>query len=159
MATSITTTTTTTTTPTSTAKTVIHKVDTPLESSGGSQLSSGASVTNSPVVAADSPVNRIIAANSPVSSTITSTVASNSPDELSLASLGIKIGDKVFVDAGTSKTKKGTLRFAGETMFASGQWAGIELDDDSGKNDGSHSGIRYFSCKPKRGNINHVTTH
>ena len=43
------------------------------------------------------------------------------------------------------------MRFAGETMFASGQWAGIELDDESGKNDGSHGGIRYFSCKPKRG--------
>ena len=46
---------------------------------------------------------------------------------------------------------KGTLRFAGETMFASGQWAGIELDDEVGRNDGSHGGIRYFSCKPKRG--------
>ena len=36
-------------------------------------------------------------------------------------------------------------------MFASGQWAGIELNDEVGCNDGSHGGIRYFSCKPKRG--------
>lgn len=47
--------------------------------------------------------------------------------------------------------QKGTLRFAGETMFAAGQWAGVELDDECGRNDGSHGGIRYFSCKPKRG--------
>ena len=45
----------------------------------------------------------------------------------------------------------GTLRFYGNTMFASGQWAGVELGEDMGKNDGSHGGIRYFSCKPKRG--------
>ncbi|XP_019857363.1 PREDICTED: CAP-Gly domain-containing linker protein 4-like [Amphimedon queenslandica] len=36
-------------------------------------------------------------------------------------------------------------------MFSSGVWAGVELDDESGRNDGSHAGIRYFSCKPKRG--------
>ena len=36
-------------------------------------------------------------------------------------------------------------------MFASGQWAGIELEEETGKNDGSHGGIRYFSCKPKKG--------
>ena len=45
----------------------------------------------------------------------------------------------------------GTIRFGGNTEFHSGQWAGIELDDEVGKNDGSYGGIRYFTCKPKYG--------
>ena len=45
----------------------------------------------------------------------------------------------------------GTIRYGGTPEFATGQWAGIELDDDIGKNDGSYAGIRYFSCKMKYG--------
>ncbi|XP_038669874.1 CAP-Gly domain-containing linker protein 4-like isoform X4 [Scyliorhinus canicula] len=45
----------------------------------------------------------------------------------------------------------GTLRFCGTTEFASGQWAGIELDEPEGKNDGSICGIQYFSCPIKYG--------
>lgn len=40
---------------------------------------------------------------------------------------------------------------AGETDFAANQWAGIELDDPVGKNDGSVAGKRYFDCKMKYG--------
>lgn len=39
----------------------------------------------------------------------------------------------------------------GETDFAAGQWAGIELDDPVGKNDGSVAGKRYFDSKAKFG--------
>ncbi|KAI6071499.1 CAP-Gly domain-containing linker protein 4 [Aix galericulata] len=45
----------------------------------------------------------------------------------------------------------GTLRFCGTTQFASGQWAGIELDEAEGKNNGSIGKVQYFKCAPKRG--------
>ncbi|XP_055672221.1 CAP-Gly domain-containing linker protein 4 isoform X3 [Falco peregrinus] len=45
----------------------------------------------------------------------------------------------------------GTLRFCGTTEFASGQWAGIELDEPEGKNNGSVGRVQYFKCAPKRG--------
>lgn len=45
----------------------------------------------------------------------------------------------------------GTLRFCGTTEFASGQWAGIELDEPEGKNNGSVGKIQYFKCAPKYG--------
>jgi len=40
-----------------------------------------------------------------------------------------------------------TIRFIGPTQFAGGEWIGCELDDATGKNDGSVQGERYFQCK------------
>jgi len=41
-----------------------------------------------------------------------------------------------------SGSKLGTLRYLGPTDFAKGEWAGVELDDAVGKNDGAVAGKR-----------------
>ncbi|XP_071953459.1 CAP-Gly domain-containing linker protein 4-like isoform X2 [Antedon mediterranea] len=69
------------------------------------------------------------------------------PSKVLLASLGLSIGDKVTVGG----SKIGILRYCGTTQFAPGVWAGIELPDPEGKNDGSVGGIAYFSCPVKHG--------
>ncbi|XP_041920413.1 CAP-Gly domain-containing linker protein 3 isoform X3 [Alosa alosa] len=71
---------------------------------------------------------------------------------LSMASLdpdGVRVdlGDQVLV----AGQKKGTIRFYGKTDFAPGYWFGIELEQPTGKHDGSVFGVRYFSCLPKYG--------
>ena len=45
----------------------------------------------------------------------------------------------------------GVLRFCGRTIFAPGLWAGVELDEPAGKNNGSIDGIFYFRCPPNYG--------
>lgn len=50
----------------------------------------------------------------------------------------LKVGDRVLV----SGSKLGTLRYIGPTDFAKGEWAGVELDDPVGKNDGAVAGKR-----------------
>lgn len=39
------------------------------------------------------------------------------------------------------------LRFIGRTSFAPGDWIGVELNEPTGKNDGSVQGERYFDCE------------
>lgn len=50
----------------------------------------------------------------------------------------LKIGERVVV----SGSKVGVLRYVGTTEFAKGEWAGVELDEPAGKNDGSVAGKR-----------------
>ena len=50
----------------------------------------------------------------------------------------LKIGDQVLVGG----VKEGILRFLGPTEFAKGIWAGVELPEPLGKNDGAVSGKR-----------------
>ncbi|XP_063675633.1 CAP-Gly domain-containing linker protein 1-like isoform X16 [Bolinopsis microptera] len=60
------------------------------------------------------------------------------------AKFGLRIGGRCIVN----ETKEGTLLFVGLTQFAKGVWAGVALDTDDGKNDGSVKGERYFTCDP-----------
>jgi dynactin 1 len=45
-----------------------------------------------------------------------------------------------------SDGRKATVRFAGQTHFQVGEWIGVELEEKTGKNDGSVQGERYFDC-------------
>jgi len=69
-----------------------------------------------------------------------------------------KLGDCVWV----SGVKKGVIAFIGETQFAPGVWAGVQLDEPIGKNDGRVNGVRYFACRPMHGifsKLNTLTSH
>ncbi|KAM4861546.1 centrosome-associated protein 350 isoform 2-T4 [Thomomys bottae] len=61
--------------------------------------------------------------------------------------LDFHIGDRVLI----GNVQPGTLRFKGETSFAKGFWAGVELDKPEGNNNGTYDGIIYFVCKEKHG--------
>ncbi|GIX93185.1 CAP-Gly domain-containing linker protein 2 [Caerostris extrusa] len=60
-------------------------------------------------------------------------------------------GDRVSVTSASGPPKTGLLRYLGQTDFAAGEWAGIELDEPMGKNDGTVAGKRYFRCSPNYG--------
>lgn len=55
----------------------------------------------------------------------------------------LKIGDHVLVGG----VKEGILRFLGPTEFAKGIWAGVELPEPLGKNDGAVSGKRWVNSE------------
>ncbi|KAM9324754.1 LOW QUALITY PROTEIN: centrosome-associated protein 350 [Gastrophryne carolinensis] len=67
--------------------------------------------------------------------------------EITVPLNGFHLGDRVLV----SGVQPGTLRFKGETLFAEGVWAGVELDKSEGNNDGSLGDHRYFVCSPFHG--------
>ncbi|XP_040586704.1 CAP-Gly domain-containing linker protein 4 isoform X2 [Mesocricetus auratus] len=95
-------------------------------------------------------VRQMLLDAAPLSCTISKATLSNCDHGTSkamLTSLGLKLGDRVVI----AGQKVGTLRFCGTTEFASGQWAGIELDEPEGKNNGSVGRVQYFKCTPKHG--------
>ena len=63
-----------------------------------------------------------------------------------MGAMGLKLNDRVVVG-----NKLGTLRFCGTTEFATGIWAGVELDTPEGRNDGTVKGMRYFHCENNHG--------
>jgi dynactin 1 len=50
-----------------------------------------------------------------------------------------------------SDGREGVIRYYGETDFSAGIWVGVELATNSGKNDGSVQGRRYFNCEMGKG--------
>lgn len=53
----------------------------------------------------------------------------------------LSVGDRIIVSSGLG-SRPGILKYLGETHFASGNWCGVQLDEPSGKNDGSVDGKR-----------------
>uniref|UniRef100_A0A3P9JEP5 Dynactin subunit 1 n=1 Tax=Oryzias latipes TaxID=8090 RepID=A0A3P9JEP5_ORYLA len=51
----------------------------------------------------------------------------------------------------TGKGQRGTVAYIGTTLFASGKWVGVILDEPKGKNDGTVQGKRYFTCEENHG--------
>uniref|UniRef100_A0A3P9IYP1 Dynactin subunit 1 n=1 Tax=Oryzias latipes TaxID=8090 RepID=A0A3P9IYP1_ORYLA len=60
----------------------------------------------------------------------------------------VKVGSLVEV---IGKSQHGTVAYIGTTLFASGKWVGIILDEAKGKNDGTVQGKRYFTCEENHG--------
>ncbi|QIW98003.1 hypothetical protein AMS68_003521 [Peltaster fructicola] len=57
------------------------------------------------------------------------------------------VGQKVELNDG----RVARVRFVGTTSFQTGDWIGVELDEETGKNDGSVKGDRYFTCEQGHG--------
>ncbi|XP_047183312.1 dynactin subunit 1 isoform X3 [Scophthalmus maximus] len=60
----------------------------------------------------------------------------------------VKVGSPVEV---IGKGQRGTVAYIGNTLFASGKWVGVILDEAKGKNDGTVQGKRYFTCEENQG--------
>ncbi|XP_056868019.1 dynactin subunit 1 isoform X10 [Takifugu flavidus] len=60
----------------------------------------------------------------------------------------VKVGSPVEV---IGKGQRGAVAFIGNTLFASGKWVGVILDEAKGKNDGTVQGKRYFTCEENHG--------
>ena len=58
----------------------------------------------------------------------------------------MEVGTRVVTKHGA-----GTIKFSGETKFASGDWLGVELDEATGKNQGAVQGVQYFETSANRG--------
>ncbi|KAG1670313.1 CAP-Gly domain-containing linker protein 3 [Nymphon striatum] len=68
-----------------------------------------------------------------------------------LKSMGLSLGDDVLVNVGSHVHKVGKMRYCGKTSFAPGIWVGVELNDISGRNDGTVDGVAYFKCPQNQG--------
>nr|CAD7568248.1 unnamed protein product [Timema californicum] len=62
--------------------------------------------------------------------------------------MNVKVNQPVEV---TGKDVRGVVAYVGSTMFASGKWIGVVLDEPRGKNNGSVQGKTYFQCKENHG--------
>uniref|UniRef100_A0A8C9A6S0 Dynactin subunit 1 n=1 Tax=Prolemur simus TaxID=1328070 RepID=A0A8C9A6S0_PROSS len=58
------------------------------------------------------------------------------------------VGSRVEV---IGKGHRGTVAYVGATLFATGKWVGVILDEAKGKNDGTVQGRKYFTCDEGHG--------
>uniref|UniRef100_A0A8C0F6Y9 Dynactin subunit 1 n=1 Tax=Bubo bubo TaxID=30461 RepID=A0A8C0F6Y9_BUBBB len=58
------------------------------------------------------------------------------------------VGSRVEV---IGKGHRGTVAYVGATLFATGKWVGVILDEAKGKNDGTVQGRKYFTCEENHG--------
>ncbi|XP_020714959.1 restin homolog isoform X4 [Ceratitis capitata] len=107
-------------------------------------------LTLTPFSGANTPTSPLAKMSPDRSRTVSPTASIRSSFQRSPGKNGLTVGDRVIVSSGFG-SRPGILRYLGETQFASGNWCGIELDEPSGKNDGSVDGVKYFECKPKYG--------
>ncbi|TKA83436.1 hypothetical protein B0A55_00324 [Friedmanniomyces simplex] len=59
----------------------------------------------------------------------------------------LSVGQKIELN----NNRIATIRFLGPTHFQTGDWVGVELEEATGKNDGSVKGERYFECAQEYG--------
>jgi len=64
-----------------------------------------------------------------------------------MADLNLRVGLTIQTQDG----REGAIRYIGPLHIATGEWLGLELPKESGKNDGSVKGERYFKCEPGHG--------
>ncbi|KAJ8335735.1 hypothetical protein SKAU_G00390770 [Synaphobranchus kaupii] len=69
-------------------------------------------------------------------------------DEFGRGGKPAKVGSLVEV---IGKGHRGTVAYIGATLFATGKWVGVILDDAKGKNDGTVQNKRYFTCEENHG--------
>ncbi|XP_026954933.1 dynactin subunit 1 isoform X2 [Sagmatias obliquidens] len=60
----------------------------------------------------------------------------------------LRVGSRVEV---IGKGYRGTVAYVGATLFATGKWVGVILDEAKGKNDGTVQGRKYFTCDEGHG--------
>lgn len=65
-----------------------------------------------------------------------------------MAEKSVRLNQRVEV---TGKDVRGIVAYVGSTMFASGKWIGVILDEPKGKNNGTVQGKSYFQCKENHG--------
>ena len=79
--------------------------------------------------------------------TSVSSLTSSSSQSLGQSQLApLDVGRRVCYTFKGGEERRGVLRYLGHPDFALGEWAGILLDRQEGKNDGSVRGVQYFSC-------------